>query len=110
MVLNENKSDKDGQDKEQTGQKQEDKKQPPLGPPSFSTLVHSIASSALMSMGLVPQMKEKTNKAMAEFNIDLLILLREKTKGNLEEEEARLMDSLIQDLQVAFATHMKTKT
>ena len=108
MVLNEEKlgpkeaSAKEGLDKEK------EKKQQSVGPPSFSTLVHSIASSALMAMGLVPEMKEKTNKALAEFNIDLLVLLKEKTKGNLQEEEARLMDSLIQDLQISYATHMNS--
>ena len=80
----------------------ETKNKPDLGAPAFSTLVHSIASSALIAMGHVPEMKEKKNKAMAEFNIDLLILLKEKTKGNLNTEEQILIDQCIQDLQISF--------
>ena len=74
-----------------------------IDPPVFATLVHSITHSALVAMGLVPEMKDKKNKALAEFNIELLLLLREKTKGNLTEEEKQLVDNCIQDLQITFA-------
>lgn len=71
--------------------------------PVFSTLVHSIASSALMAMGQVPEMKNKKDKAMAGFHVDLLILLKEKTKNNLNTEEQMLIDQCIQDLQISFS-------
>ncbi len=82
----------------------------PIEPPAFATLVHSITHSALLEMGMIPQMKNKKNKALAEFNIELLILLRKKTKGNLTEEEKQLMDNCIQDLQLTFAQQMNTET
>ena len=82
------------QEKEQTNK---------MDPPVFATLVHSITHSTLVAMGLVPEMKDKKNKALAEFNIELLLLLREKTKGNLTGEEQQLMDNCIQDLQITFA-------
>ena len=78
-----------------------------IDPPVFATLVHSITHTALADMGLIPEMKEKKNKALAEFNIELLILLREKTKGNLSEEEKQLIDNCIQDLQVTFSQQIK---
>lgn len=78
-----------------------------IDPPAFATLVHSITHTALAAMGLIPEMKEKKNKALAEFNIELLILLREKTKGNLSEEEKQLIDNCIQDLQVTFSQQTK---
>ena len=71
--------------------------------PVFSTLVHSFAFSALSAIGLVPKMKDKKNRAMAQFNIDLLILLKEKTKGNITTEEQTLLDDSIRDLQIAFS-------
>ena len=77
-----------------------------IGQPVFSTLVHSIASSALMAMGMVPKMKDKKNKALAEFNIDLLSLLKEKTKNNLTSEEEKLLNNCIQDLQMMFVQTM----
>ena len=77
------------------------------GKPVFPTLVHSIASSALIAMGLVPEMKDKKNKSLAEFNIDLLSLLKEKTKGNLNEEEKKMLNNCLKDLQTAFVQTMK---
>ncbi len=78
-----------------------------MDPPVFATLIHSIAHSALAAMGLIPEMKEKKNKALAEFNIELLLLLREKTKGNLTAEEKELMDNCIRDIQITFAEQVE---
>lgn len=73
--------------------------------PSFSTLVLSIGSSAAMAMGLAPnpstQQVEK-DLEMARFHIDLLALLKEKTKNNLEKEEQAFLDSVLNDLQLKF--------
>ena len=77
--------------------------------PVFSTLVHSIASQALISMGQVPEMKDKKDKTMASFNVDLLMLLKEKTKNNLNTEEEMLLDQYIQDLQMAFSQSFKNE-
>ncbi len=72
---------------------------------TFSTLVMSLGSSALMSLGLVPDPstgKTKVDKNIAKFNIDLLIMLKEKTKGNISEEELAALDSILSDLQMKF--------
>lgn len=72
---------------------------------SFSILVMSIASSAAMSLGLAPN--PQTNKVekdrdMAKFNIDLLLILQEKTKKNLTDDEGKFLDSVVADLQAKF--------
>ncbi|MDZ4661849.1 MAG: DUF1844 domain-containing protein [Pseudomonadota bacterium] len=72
---------------------------------SFSTLILSIGSSAAMALGLAPNPstgKIEKDKGMAKFNIDLLIVLQEKTKNNLSEEEKNFMSSLLSDLQMKF--------
>lgn len=76
---------------------------PPLEA-SFSLIVMSIASSAAMSMGLTPNQDNKTevDKNMARFNIDLLSVLKDKTKNNLSQEEQGLLDHIVQDLQLKF--------
>jgi len=77
---------------------------------SFSTLVISLGSSAVMAMGLAPNPHtEKTEKnlEMAQFNIDLLLVLRDKSKGNLNAEENRLVDYVISDLQMKFVEAKK---
>lgn len=74
---------------------------------SFSMLIMSIASSAIMAMGLAPNPQTGEtgkDKNMARFNIDLLLVLQEKTKGNLTSDETAFLDNLIKDLQMKFVS------
>lgn len=73
--------------------------------PSFSVLVMSVASSAAMSLGLTPNPQTnqiEVDRDMAKFNIDLLLVLQEKTKNNLNEEETQLVEHVLRDLQMKF--------
>ena len=72
---------------------------------NFSTLLLSLASSAVLAMGLeknpqTGQIEKDLN--LARFNIDMLKLLKEKTKGNLTPDEQKFMESVIGDLQLKF--------
>lgn len=72
---------------------------------SFSMLIMSIASNSMMAMGLTPDPqtnKTEVDKQLAKFNIELLITLKTKTKGNLTADEQGLLDHIIQDLQMKF--------
>ena len=72
---------------------------------SFSILTMSIASSAVMAMGLAPETAGgalNKDKNMARFNIDLLVMLQEKTKNNLTAEEKKFLEDLISDLKIKF--------
>lgn len=74
---------------------------------SLSVLIMSIASSAIMAMGLAPHPQTgevSKDKNMARFNIDLLLVLQSKTKGNVTKEEADFLESLISDLQLKFVS------
>ena len=70
--------------------------------PNFSTLVMSIASAAILKMGLDPKSKEEKDLGLARFNIDLLSLLEEKTKNNLDKKETELLQACVKDLQMQF--------
>ena len=72
---------------------------------SFSMLAMSIASSAAMSMGLAPHPEtgqSSKDKPMAKFNIDLLVMMQDKTKNNLNDDEKKFLDSLVTDLQMKY--------
>lgn len=72
---------------------------------SFSLLVMSIASNAMMAMGLTPDPQTgqtEVDKNLARFNIDLLMVLSEKTKNNLQADENDLLTHILQDLQMKF--------
>src|SRR3989338_9172769 len=65
---------------------------PPL---DFSTFILSLSTSVLMNLGVVENPmtgKKEKEPAVAKQTIELITLLREKTKGNLTEEETRLFE------------------
>jgi hypothetical protein len=75
------------------------------GPCDFCTLVLSFASAALYYMGLAPlegRAKPEKNLVLAKQNIDILDLLHEKTKGNLTEDETKLVEQVTGDLHLKY--------
>ena len=57
-------------------------------------------------MGLVPDPESgepaPPNKPVARQTIDTIEMLRDKTRGNLDDEEAKLLESLLYELHVRF--------
>ncbi len=72
----------------------------------FSTFILSLSTSALFHLGLVddPQGggRAEPDLALASQTIDTLAVLQEKTRGNLDDEEARLLESLLYELRMRF--------
>lgn len=82
-----------------------------LGPVDFSTHVLSLASTALISIGKMPTPDGDSppiDLETARHLIDVLAMLEQKTKGNLDEAETKLLQSLIYDLRVAYVDAQKT--
>jgi hypothetical protein len=74
-------------------------------PVNFSTLTLSLASSAVLALGLEKNPATNTIEKdldVARFNIDMLVMLKDKTKNNLEKDEQQFLDTVISDLQVKF--------
>jgi hypothetical protein len=83
-----------------------------LGPVDFSTHVLSLASTALIALGTMPGPDGETlplDLETARHLIDVLGMLEDKTKGNLDETEQRLLASLIYDLRVAYVDAQNAK-
>ena len=79
-----------------------------LPPIDFSTFVLSLSTSALYQLGLVPGPGGQTvepDPLLAHQTIETLKMIRAKTSGNLEDEEERLLDSLLYELHSQFAKH-----
>jgi hypothetical protein len=77
----------------------------PVEPIDFATHVISLASSAMVALGQVPAPGGETDAVdleTARYLIDVIGMLEGKTRGNLEESESRLIQSLLYDLRVAF--------
>lgn len=84
-----------------------------LGPLDFSTHVLSLASTALIALGKMPGPDGQAHPRdleTARHLIDVLGMLEQKTKGNLDETEQKLLASLIYDLRVAFVDAQQAGT
>jgi hypothetical protein len=76
----------------------------------FSTFIMSLTSSAFYHLGDIadPETgKTETNLPAVKQTIDMLIMLREKTQGNLTEEESKLLEQLVYELQMKFVAKSK---
>jgi uncharacterized protein DUF1844 len=76
----------------------------------FATFVMSLASSVLVHLGELehPDTRERTaNLPLAKQTIDILGMLREKTRGNLTQEEAQVLDNLLYDLRMKYVDAKK---
>lgn len=98
----------EGQEEEIKGEekneepKREEPQKVPLPEVSLSSLVFSLSSSALLHLGEIadPQTGEKKEDfALAKHSIDTIGMLKEKTKGNLTEEEDKFLESILTDLR-----------
>ncbi len=72
---------------------------------SFAALVNSIAMQTMLALGGVEDPKTKKRYVdldVAKFHIDTLTVLQEKTKGNLTEEENKLLDRALYDLRMGY--------
>ncbi|QDT55044.1 hypothetical protein Pan44_30850 [Caulifigura coniformis] len=80
-----------------------------IPPPSFTTLLQMLATQAMAAMGLIPGPDGKSHKepAVAKHFVDLLGVLEVKCKGNLDSAEAKMLDTLLHDLRMAFVQASK---
>jgi hypothetical protein len=76
-----------------------------LPPLEFSSVILLLYFPALIQLGLVEdpatgQVRE--NLGLAKRNIDLLDLLKDRTKGNLAPEEEKFLDGALDQLKLAY--------
>ena len=77
----------------------------------FSTFIMSLTSSAFYHLGDIadPETgKTETNLPAVHQTIDMLTMLREKTKNNLNAEENKLLEQLIYELQMKYVAKSKS--
>jgi hypothetical protein len=71
----------------------------------FSTFIMSLNASALVHLGIIddPVSGKKTkNLPLGKQTVDMLKMLQEKTRGNLTEEEDKLLQGILYDLKIAY--------
>ncbi len=79
----------------------------PLPPPSLAYLATSLATQAMMHLGLMPypdSEKSEVRPQEAQHLIDTLAMLQEKTEGNRTAEESAMFESFLHELRLAYVT------
>lgn len=74
-------------------------------PASFVNFLTTLASQAASALGAVPHPvtgQRAVDLESGRYWIDVLAMLQEKTKGNLQAPEARLLEGLLSDLRMQF--------
>ena len=79
---------------------------------NFSTFVISLSTQALMHLGEIPNPltgKVEADRPVAKQMIDIIGMLREKTRGNLNSGEYRLIEDILFDLRMKYVEAVKKK-
>jgi hypothetical protein len=82
-------------------------------PLNFSTFVLSISTQALVHLGEIPNPIDNqpaTDLLAAKHMIDILGILKEKTKGNLDNSESGLLDSILYDLRLKYVERVRGRS
>ena len=91
-------------------EKSTQKSLPRIPEASFSLFVSSLVTQALFSLGEVENPFSKTieqNLDQAKFTIDTLQIIKDKTSGNLTDDETKLLDTALYDLRMRYVEKSK---
>ncbi|MGC8554532.1 MAG: DUF1844 domain-containing protein [Candidatus Acidulodesulfobacterium sp.] len=76
----------------------------------FATFIYSLNTQALLFMGKIPNpvsKKYEKDLGTAKYLIDTIDMLSKKTEGNLDENEAKLIENILYDLRMAYISEKK---
>ena len=83
----------------------EEEKAHPLPPGNFAALISMLTTQALFAMGVLKIEGQEGNEPdlnLAKYNIDMLETLEEKTKGNLSEQEKKVLADTLNQIRMAY--------
>lgn len=80
---------------------------------TFTAFIMSLNTSALYHLGEIAD--PETGKKIVDFSlarhaIDTLVLLQEKTKGNLDADEAEMLKNILYDVKMRFVQAVQKKS
>lgn len=73
-----------------------------LPPASFEALVTTMATQAMFAMGLIPDPRtgqQMQHLDLARHHIDMLSVIADKTKGNLTDQEQKMLETTLYELR-----------
>lgn len=79
-------------------------------PASFVNFLSTLATNAAAALGAVPHPatgKRTLDLDTGKYWLDVLGMIKDKTKGNLHTQESRLLDGLLADLRMQYVTMVR---
>jgi hypothetical protein len=77
----------------------------PLPEGDFAALISMLVTQALFALGLIQvegQKDKEPDLELAKYNIDMLETIQEKTKGNLTEEDKKMLENTLSQVRMAY--------
>ena len=90
--------------------KEEEKTDYQLPEINFATFIFSLNHSVLVHLGIIEDPstgKKERNLPLAKQTIDILGMLEEKTKGNLSDDEEKMLKNILYDLRMIYIKEKK---
>ena len=90
---------------EKKDKQQEKTSRGPLPEGNFAALISMLATQALFALGLLQikgQEERKPDLELAKYNIDMLGVLEDKTRGNLSKEEEIVLANTLNELRMSY--------
>lgn len=101
---------KDAVDKEKAAPEGSDNSQPPLPEANLATLLSGLLMEGMITLGELENpitKKKEAHLGQAKYVIDTLTMIKEKTKGNLNAQEANMLDGVLYELRMKYVAKNK---
>jgi hypothetical protein len=103
MLAEQEKAEKEKAEKEKTPRDKSRRGSLPKG--DFAALISMLVTQALFALGLLQvegQEEKEPDLEMAKYSIDMLETIEKKTKGNLTEEEKKVLENTLGQVRIAY--------
>jgi hypothetical protein len=97
------KAEKEKAEKEKTPR--DKSRRGPLPKGDFAALISMLVTQALFALGLLQvegQEEKEPDLELAKYSIDMLETIEKKTKGNLTEEEKKVLENTLGQVRIAY--------
>jgi hypothetical protein len=103
ILAEQEKAEKEKAEKEKTPRDKSRRGSLPKG--DFAALISMLVTQALFALGLLQvegQEEKEPDLEMAKYSIDMLETIEKKTKGNLTEEEKKVLENTLGQVRIAY--------
>jgi hypothetical protein len=81
-------------------------------PPDFTFFISALGMQVLLALGEIPDesgVRTAADLKQAQYLIDVIQMLSDKTKGNLTETEGVVLENLLYELRIKFVQKTQNK-